>query len=144
LGLTNNVYREHLASVALSDTIGLNRYSLYGTYTNQQPLAPPTSGATKGYGLNFTWNRDIRPDLNGYASLGYFNSSNVTTIIAGPPISSLNTVTGYLGLNYLLANNLTGSVVYSLSYQTNGSSVVAGRTGDIVTNQLSFFLSKTF
>ena len=41
----------------------------------------------------FIWNRDIRPDLNGYASVGYYNSSNVTTISVGPSIGTLNTVT---------------------------------------------------
>jgi hypothetical protein len=144
LGLTNNVYRQHLASVQISDAIGPNRFSLYGTYLDQQSLTPPTTPPTKSYGVNFIWNRDIRPDLNGYASVGYYNSSNVTTISVGPPIGTLNSVTTILALNYLLADGLTGSIVYNLLYQTNGASIVAGRTGDIVTNQLSFFLSKTF
>jgi hypothetical protein len=144
LGLTNNVYRQHLATIALSDIIGPNRYLIYGTYADQQSLTPPPTPPTKSYGVNFTWNRDIRPDLNSYASVGYFISRDVNTIVAGPPISNLSTVTANLGLNYLLAPALTGSVVYGFTYQTNGASTVAGRTGDIVVNQLGFYLTKTF
>jgi hypothetical protein len=144
LGLTNGVYRQHLFNVGVTDTIGPNRYSLYGTYNNQAPLTAPATAPTKTYGLNLLWARDIRPDLNGNASLGYFNSTNVNPIIAGPTIANTNTVTAYLGLNYLIADNLTGSVNYTFTYQTNGAGVVAGRTGDIVVNQLQFLLSKTF
>jgi hypothetical protein len=144
LGLTNNVYRQHLANIALTDVIGPNRYSIYGTYSHQQSLVPPPSPPTKSYGVNFIWNRDIRPDLNSYASIGYYNARDVNTIVPGPPISSLSTVTAYLGVNYLLGPSLTGSVLYGFSYQTNGASIVAGRTGDIVVNQLGFYLTKTF
>ena len=80
------------------------------------------------------WYRDIRPNLNGYASLGYYNSSNVVTVTGGTPVSSLNTLTAYLGVNYLLTQNLTGSILYSFWYQPNGGAV--GRGGDVVVNQL--------
>jgi hypothetical protein len=91
--------------------------------------------------VNFTWGRSVRPDLNAYASLGYFNSSNVVTTTGG---STQNTITAYLGVNYTLAQNLTGSILYSFSYQTNGAGGAAGRNADVVVNQLTFQLSKTF
>jgi hypothetical protein len=145
LGLSNNVYRQHLLNFGITETIGPNRLSLYGVVSSQQALTPPTTTTpTKGYGLNFIWNRDIRPDLNGYASLGYYNSSNVITTTSVVPVGSQNTVTAYVGLNYLLTQDLTGSILYGLSYQTNGTGATAGRNGDIVANSLTFSLSKTF
>jgi hypothetical protein len=145
LGLTNNVYKQHLLNMGLTEAIGPNHYSVYVTYTNQQALTPPTTTApTKTYGINFTYSRDIRPDLSGYASLGYANSANLITSTTATPISSTNQVTGYLGLNYLLGQTLTGSVYYSLSYFTSGAGTAIGRSGDVVVNQLTLQLSKTF
>jgi hypothetical protein len=142
LGLTNNVYKEHLFNAGIGETIGLNRLSLYANYANQQSLTPPITAPTKSYGVNFTWNRDIRPDLNGYARVGYYNSANVITSPTATPLSSQNNLYATIGVNYLLAPTLTGSIFYSLSYQSNGSST--GGAGDVVVNQLTFQLSKTF
>jgi uncharacterized protein (PEP-CTERM system associated) len=144
LGLTNNVYRQHLLSLGVTETIGRDHYSLFGTYSNYQSLTPGTTSVpTKSVGLNLSWSRDIRPDLNGYASLGYFNSSNVITGGA-TPVGSQNTINAYLGVNYLLAENLTGSISYSFYYQPNGFGGTVGRGADVVVNQLTFQLSKTF
>jgi hypothetical protein len=145
IGLTNSVYKQHLLSMGITETIGPNHYSVYASYSSYQSLTPPTTTApTKSYAINFSYNRDIRPDLTGFASLGYVNSANViTTTTATPiatPINASNQITGNLGLNYLLGATLTGSVYYSLSYFTNG----AGRSGDVVANQLTFALSKAF
>jgi hypothetical protein len=82
--------------------------------------------------------------LNGYASLGYFNSSNAITTTGAAPAGTLNTVTAYLGVNYSFAQNLIGSILYSFSYQSNGAGGAAGRSSDVVVNQLTFQLSKTF
>jgi hypothetical protein len=128
----------------VTDVIGLNNYSLYGYLANQQSLTPPISAATKSIGANFTWSRNVRPDLNGFASLGYFNSSNVITTTGGAPAGTENTITAYLGVNYLFSQNLTGSILYTLSYQSNGAGGAVGRSGDVVANQLTFQLSKTF
>ena len=143
LGLTNNVYRQHLLNFGVTETIGRDRYSLFGTASNQQSLTPPITAPTKSYGINLGWYRDIRPDLNGSASLGYFNSSNVITTTGGTPIGSQNNITAYLGVNYLLSQNLTGSILYNFSYQTNGAATT-GRNSGIVINWLTFQLSKTF
>jgi len=124
LGLTNNVYKQHLFNVGITESMGPNTYSLYGTYTSQQALTPPvTSAPTKGYGVNLIWNRAIRPDLNGVASLGYFNTANVLTVSTPTPVASQsqNNVTAYLGVNYLFGPDLTGSIFYRFSYQTNGA-----------------------
>jgi len=139
------VYKQHLLNMGITETIGPNHYSVYASYANQQSLtAPTTTAPTKSYGISFGYNRDIRPDLSGSASLGYVNSANViTTTTATPiatPINASNQITGNLGLNYLLGKTLTGSVYYSLSYFTNG----AGRNADVVANQLTFALSKAF
>jgi hypothetical protein len=142
--LTNAVYKEHLFTAGISETIGLNRLSLYGTYANQQSLTPPITAPTKSYGINLTWYRDMRPDLTSYASVGYYNSSNVTVSTLTTPLSSQNNVGAYLGLNYLFTESLTGSILYSFSYQNNGIGTV-GRTGnDVVVNQLTFQVSKSF
>jgi hypothetical protein len=144
LGLTNNVYRQHLLNFGLTETIGRDRYTLYGTASNYKSLTPPVTASTKSYGINLGWYRDIRPDLNGYASLGYYNSSNVSTTLGAAPVSNLNTLTAHLGVNYLFSHNLTGSILYSFSYQPNGFGGTTGRGEDIVVNQLTFQLSKTF
>jgi len=152
LGLTNNVYRQHLYNVGFTDTIGANSYSLFGFYGDQQSLTPPITAPTKTLGVNLGYNRDIRPDLSGQASIGYVNSINSPTVvnpISSAPVlvtssSNFNTVTGSVGLNYVLGRTLTGSIVYTLTYQTNGGSFGNGRSGDVVVNQLQLLLSKTF
>jgi hypothetical protein len=147
IGLTNAVYKQHLLSMGITESIGPNHYSVYASYASQQSLTPPTTTApTKTYGINFTYGRDIRPDLSGTASLGYANSANVitSTTATATPINSSNQVTGYLGLNYLLGATLTGSVYYSLSYFTNGAGTAIGRSNDVVVNSLTFALSKSF
>ena len=60
------------------------------------------------------------------------------------PIGTVNTLTANIGLNYLFARNLTGSVFYTLAYQPNGAVVAAGRHGDVVANSLQFLLRKAF
>ena len=143
LGLTNNVYKQQLATAGISETIGPNRFSLYANYANQQSLTPPITAPTKSYGINLAWFRDIRPDLNGTASVGYYNSSNVVTSTTAAPVSSQNSVYASIGVNYLLTPTLTGSIFYSFSYQSSGSGF-GGGTGDVVVNQLVLQLSKTF
>jgi hypothetical protein len=90
-----------------------------------------------------SWSRDIRPDLNSSASVGYYNSSNVVTSTTVAPVSSQNNVHATIGVNYLLSPTLTGSRFYSFSYQSNGSGF-GGGIGDLVVNQLVVQLSKTF
>ena len=99
--------------------------------------------STKSIGFNFTWSRDFRPDLNGYASLGYFNSSNVITG-GGTPVGSQNSINANLAVNYSFAQNLTGSILYYSYYLPNGFSGTAGRGADVLVNQLTFQLSKSF
>ena len=144
LGLTNGVYKQHLFNGQITDSIGPNRYSLYGYYTNQQSLTPPITAPTKSIGGYATWDRDIRPDLNGSASVGYANTANAVAVNTVTPIGTVNTLSANIGVNYLFARNLTGSVFYTLTYQPNGAVVTAGRSGDIVVNSLQFFLRKAF
>jgi hypothetical protein len=146
LGLTNNVYRQHLFNVGLSDAIGPNSYSLYALYSEQQSLTPPTTAPTRSLGVNFGYNRDMRPDLAGYASLGFVNSSNSPTAVSSTAITTnnFNTVTASVGVNYILGRTLTGSVLYSLTYQSNGGSLGGGNGGSVLVNQLQLVLSKTF
>jgi hypothetical protein len=142
LGLTNGVYRQHLLNFGVTETIGRDHYSLYGSYSNYQSLTPGTTSVpTKSVGVNLSWGRDIRPDLNGYASLGYYNSSNVITTTNGTPIGNQNNITASVGVNYTFVPNLTGSILYNFTYQTNGAT---GRNADIVVNWLTFQLSKAF
>jgi hypothetical protein len=151
LGLTNNVYRQHLYDVGLTDTIAPNSYSLFGFYSQRQSLTPPVTAPAKTRGVNVGYDHDIRPDLSGYASIGYVNSINSPTVVNSvSPIpvlltnSNFNMVSGSVGLNYVLGRTPIGSIVYTLMYQTNGSSFGSGRTGDVVVNQLQPPLSKTF
>jgi hypothetical protein len=146
LGLSNNVYRQHLFNVGVTDSIGSNNYSLFGFYNEQQSLTPPITPPTKSLGINFGYSRDIRPDLSGYASLGYVNSRDAQTSTAALAISNnnINTANASLGLNYLLSQGLTGSIVYTFTYQSTANFFVAGRSGDAIANQLQFLLSKTF
>jgi hypothetical protein len=144
LGLTNNPYRQHLLTFGVTEAIERDRYSLYGSLANQQSLTPPVTTPTKSYGISLSWYRDIRPDLGGYATLGYSNSQSVVTTTGGTPTSNFSTVNAYVGVNYAFARNLTGSILYSFSYQPNGFGGTVGRGADIVVNQLTFSLSKSF
>jgi uncharacterized protein (PEP-CTERM system associated) len=143
-GLNNGVFRQHLFNAQLSDAIGANTYTLYGFYTNQTPLVPPITAPTTSVGATLSWNRDIRPDLNGYTSFGYANTANAFTPTTLTVVSGINTFTANIGLNYLFARSLTGSVLYTFSYEPNGGAVVSGRSGDIVANSLQFLLTKAF
>jgi hypothetical protein len=144
LGLTNGVYKQHLFNGQITDSIGPNRYSLYGYYNNQQTLTPPITVPTKSVGAYATWYRDIRPTLNGSASVGYANTANAVAVNTVTPIGTVNTLSANLGVNYLLARNLTGSIFYTLTYQPNGAVGGGGRSGDIVVNSLQFLLRKAF
>jgi hypothetical protein len=150
LGISNNVYRQHLYSAGLSDSLPPNSYSLYGSYSESQSLSTTVGVPTKSLGINFTYSRDIRPDASGYASLGFFNSVNSPTVVPGTTTvnfsqrTNFNTITATAGLNFVLGRTLTGSIIYTFWYQTNGTVVAGGRNGDVFANQLQFLLSKTF
>jgi hypothetical protein len=144
LGLTNNVYRQHLLNFGVTETIQRDHYSLFGSYSNYQSLTPGTTSIpTKSVGVNLSWGRDIRPDLSGYASLGYYNSSNVITTTTGTPIGSQNNINASLGVNYTFTQNLTGSILYNFYYQDNGATVT-GRNAGVVVNWLTLQLTKAF
>jgi hypothetical protein len=151
LGLSNNVYRQHLFSAGLSESLPPNYYALYGSYTEQQSLSTGAGVPTKSLGVNFTYSRDVRPDVSGYASVGFLNSVNSPTIVPGTTntvnfsqTTNFNSINATLGLNYVLARALTASIIYTFSYNTNGTVVAGGRTGDVFANQLQLLLSKTF
>ncbi|HMD65301.1 MAG TPA: hypothetical protein VKG22_01465 [Stellaceae bacterium] len=150
LGLSSNVYRLHLFTAGLSDVLPPNYYSLFGSYAEQQSLSTTVGVPTKSLGLNFIYTRDIRPDLSGYASVGFVNSVNSPTVVPGTITvnfsqrTNFNTVNAVVGLNYVLGRTLTGSIVYNFSYQTNGTVLAGGRNGDVFANQLQLLLSKTF
>ena len=103
-------------------------------------------------GVRFDWSRDIRPNLSGRAAIGYTNISNLAVF----PTNNLNVVTvinntdtlsGDLSVNYLFTETLTGSIVYNVLYQLGGPSITAANTvnvGNILTNRLTFLLTKTF
>jgi hypothetical protein len=143
-GLTNGVYRQHIYNFGLDDQIGRNYYSFFAYYSNSQSLTPPITPPTDSTGVSATWSRDIHPDLNGSASAGYTRTTNVVTINTPTPVNNTSTITATVGLNYLLAHQLSGSIVYNFSYQPNGGSIVNGRPGDIVANSLTVYLTKTF
>jgi hypothetical protein len=150
LGISNNVYRQHLYSAGLTDLLPPNSYSLYGSYIEQQSLSTPVGVPTKSLGINFTYSRDIRPDASGYASLGFINSVNSPTVVPGTTTvnfnqrTNSNNVNATLGINYVLGRTLTASIVYTFYYQTNGTVLAGGRNGDVFANQLQLLLSKTF
>jgi uncharacterized protein (PEP-CTERM system associated) len=150
LGISNNVYRQHLYSAGLTDSLPPNSYSLYGSYIEQQSLSTPVSVPTKSLGINFTYSRDIRPDASGYASLGFVNSVNSPTVVPGTTTVNFNqrtdsnNINATLGINYVLGRTLTASIVYTFYYQTNGTVLAGGRNGDVFVNQLQLLLSKTF
>jgi hypothetical protein len=150
LGISNNVYRQHLFTAGLTDALPPNSYSLYGSYLEAQSLSTSVGVPTKSLGVNFAYTRDIRPDASGYASVGFFNSVNSPTVVPGTTTvnfsqrTNFNTVNATLGINYVLGRTLTGSIIYNFYYQTNGTVLAGGRNGDVFANQLQFLLSKTF
>jgi hypothetical protein len=150
VGLSNNVYRQHIFNAGLNDSLPPNYYSLFAFYSEQQSLTTNASTAAKSLGLNFIYTRDIRPDVNGYASVGFVNSVNSPTVVPGTntvnfsQTTNFNSVTATLGLNYVLARTLTGSLVYTFSYSSNGTVLSGGRNGDVFANQLQLLVNKTF
>lgn len=148
--LQNNVYRSYLYQAGITSTVGANTFLFYGFYNRQLSLAIPQPPRTS-IGANFSWRREIRPDLTANASLGFANVTNQTLLTSTPmptatTISSQNTATASLSLNYLINRDLTGSIVYSLYYQTNapGSAVFTTTFGNAVTNRLMLLLTKNF
>lgn len=144
VGLNNNVYREHLYNFGLTEQLGRNTYSLFTYYISAQSLTPPTTTPTNSAGASLSWSRDIRPGVKGFASAGYSRSTNVVTIFSSTPISNTSTVTANIGLNHSFAHAITGSVLYTFSYQFNGGTIVNGRPGDILANALQFYVTKAF
>jgi len=158
IGLNNNVYRQHIYDAGLTDSIPPNTYSLFLFYNEQQSLTPPTTSltppitsltlpitpTTKSLGASLTYSRSMRPDLSGSATLGYVNSTNAQAVAPATSTVSFDTISATLGINYVLGRTLTGSILYTFSYQTNGSVLASGRSGDVFVNQLAFLLSKTF
>ena len=150
LGLSNNVFRQHLFTAGLTDALPPNYYSLYGSYTTQQSLTTTVGVPTKSVGINFVYTRDIRPDVSGYASVGFINSVNSPTVVPGTNTINFNQRTNFnsayttVGINYVLGRTLTGSIIYTFSYSTNGAVLAGGRNGDVFANQLALLLSKTF
>jgi hypothetical protein len=144
IGLNNNPYKQHLYNFSLSEQIGRNTYSLVSYYTNAQSLVPPITPPTNSVGGYLSWARDIRPDLNGYASAGYAHTTNVVTVNTPTPVASTSTLTANIGLNHTFARALTGSLVYTFTYQPNGGVIVNGQSGSIVANTLQLYLTKAF
>jgi hypothetical protein len=144
IGLSNHVYRQHLYQVGLTESIPPNSYSLYLFYNQQQSLTPQITVPTNNLGVNLTYSRSMRPDLNGYASVGYVNSVNAPTVAPAVSTTNFNTANASVGINYVLGRTLTGSILYTFTYQSNGAVLASGRTGDVFVNQLEFLLSKTF
>jgi hypothetical protein len=150
LGLSSSVFRQHLFNAGLIDVLPPNYYSLFAFYTEQQQLSTTAAVPTKSLGVNFTYTRDIRPDVSGFASVGFVNSVNSPIVVPGTTTvnfsqtTSFDSVNANLGLNYVLARTLTLSIVYNFSYTTNGAVLAGGRNGDVFANQLQFLLSKTF
>ena len=156
-GIQNSVFDSTNYSVNITSSIGVNRLSLFGTYTQRTTLGGSAGSSalpSTGVGVHFSWSRDIRPDLTGNLDVGYSTVSNLTVSTANNPgtstlINKTNAMTAALSLNYLFNETLTGSVAYNLSYQTNAPSFANANAttitvGNILTNQLIFALTKTF
>jgi uncharacterized protein (PEP-CTERM system associated) len=144
VGLNNFPYRQHLYNFGLTKQLGRNSFSLFTYYTTAQQLTTPAPPQTNSVGSYLSWNRDIRPDTNGYASLGYSRTTNAVTINSPTPVNNTSVVTANIGINHTFARSLTGSILYTFSYQPNGGTLVNGRPGDIVANTLQFYLTKAF
>jgi uncharacterized protein (PEP-CTERM system associated) len=150
--IQNDVFRSKNYRVEVTTAIGVNRLSLFGTYDRRKSLSIATPPST-AVGLHFGWARDIRPDLTANLAAGFTNTENLTVTPATnvPTVSTLirstSTMTADLSLHYLFNETLTGSVAYSLIYQTGGPSISNANVvtvGDILTNRLIFALNKTF
>jgi uncharacterized protein (PEP-CTERM system associated) len=143
-GLTNGVYRQHTYNFSADDQIGRNVYTLYGYYTSSQSLTPPITPPTDSVGIFADWQHSINPDTNGLASAGYSRTTNVVTINSTTPVNNTSSIITTIGLNYLFARNLSGSIVYSFIYQPNAGVIVSGRSGDVIANSLQLYLTKLF
>src|SRR5260370_28943797 len=150
LGLSNSLFRQPLFNAGLTDALPPNYYSLFAFYNEQQQLSTTAAAPTKSLGVNFGYSRDITPDVSGSASLGFVNSVNSPTVVPATntvhfsQTTSFDSANSTLRLHYVLARTLTLSIVYSFSYQPNGTFLSGGRNGDVFANQLQFLLSKTF
>ena len=63
----------------------------------------------------------MRSDLSGHASIGYVNLVTVPTVAPAVSTTSFYMVTAQISLNYVLGRTLTGSILYTFSYQNNGA-----------------------
>ncbi len=144
IGVNNIPYRQHLYNFGLTEQRGRNSYSLFTYYTNAEPLTSTGGTPTNSVGSSLSWNRDIRPDTNGYTSVSYSRTMNPVTVNTVSPVNNTSVWTANIGLNHTFARALTGSVLYTFSYQPNGGTLVNGHPGDIVANTLQFYLTKAF
>jgi uncharacterized protein (PEP-CTERM system associated) len=149
--LNNQVFRSKQYRVNLTSEIGPNRFTVYGLYTRRSSITSTTPPSTS-IGVHFDWNREIRPSLTGRASFGYTNVSNLAVAPVNNPnavtvINNTDTLVGDASINYLFTETLTGSIAYNVSYQIGGPSISSANTinvGNILTNRLTFLLTKTF
>jgi hypothetical protein len=58
--------------------------------------------------------------------------------------TSFHTATAQIDLNYVLGRTVTGSILYTFSYQNNVALLASGRIGDVAVTQFQFLLTNTF
>lgn len=156
--LENAIFRSRQYRAGVTTSIGPNRFFLFGFYDRRVSLGTGSgsSAPSTSVGANFSWSRDIHPDLNGSISFGFANVSN-TTFFSAPtfPVVSLlgttttfvrngNTMNASLGLNYLFNDTLRGSVTYNFLYETGVATSNSSTIGDVVVNRLEVALTKSF
>jgi hypothetical protein len=147
----NEVSRSKRYSLNLSTTVEPNHFLVFGTYERRTSLSATTPTATS-IGIHFDWLRDIRPNLTGRIGFGYTISSDLSVFAPTNPtvittVSNTDMISGDLSLIYLFNDNLIGSILYNIYYQSNRPSLTASNTiaiGNILTNRLTFSLTKTF
>ena|SRR5689334_14453186 len=81
---------------------------------------------------------DVRPDLRGYGAIGYGNTVNSPTTVFTTSTTNFNTITAAVGVNYLLSQTLTGSILYSFTYQSNAANLGGGAATQWSTNCNSY------
>jgi uncharacterized protein (PEP-CTERM system associated) len=143
--LQNSIYDFHSYTVGLTSNIKDNQFNLFASY-DQRTSRGTASASSDSLAFNLGWSRSLNPDLTSSASLGYATVSNpgLGTVGGGPNTDSFN---ASFGLTYVIGYNLTGSLLYSFTYQTNpvaGITIATATSGDVMVNQLQLTITKAF
>ena len=145
-GLQTTIFDFRNFSLGVNSALGDNVFGLFAAY-DQRIAVSSAAGSSSSKSLNFNWSRQLTPDLSSSATLGYSTVTNATLGTIPGAGNNNKSYTANLGLTYILAVDLTASVLYSFIHLSNPipTVIVTNPTsGSVVVNTLQLTITKVF